>query len=379
MTTPPSITDYDWSFEDVKSSSGIHSIHPYPAKFIPQIPRQLIDLYTSETSFTVLDPFCGAGTTLVESLNSGHESVGIDLHPLACLVSRVKTRPLPRDFAERARDVDSTSRHRYPEEDIHPPELPNIDHWFEKSVQKALTILSEEISQVDSVEIEEALMVALSAIIVKVSNQDSDTRYAAVETDIDAEGVFQEFARSTSRIEEAFLKQENWDSTLPACDVLNKDILRVEPAEIGKEVNLVITSPPYPNAYEYWLYHKYRMYWLGLGDPKQVREQEIGARPHFHGSDPKDEKDFERQMNTLFSLLGEVTTREARACFIVGRSIIQGREIDNAAILERAADSGGFYLEDAASREILSTSKSFNPGYSNIKNEKVLVFSKEGS
>lgn len=371
------LNQIDWDFADSDTREGIHSIHPYPAKFIPQIPRQLINLYAPSEA-TILDPFCGAGTTLVESLKQGHEAIGIDIHPLACLISRVKTRPLPGEFTQTSRRIVSDARTRYPVEEVKPPDLPNLDHWFETPVQKALTLLSEEISAVENRSTREALMVSLSAIIVKVSNQDSDTRYAAVETDVDAEEVFQEFSRSTSRIEEAFLKQQGWDDHLPESRVLNEDILKVNPEEVASDIDLVITSPPYPNAYEYWLYHKYRMYWLGLGDPKEVKDQEIGARPHYHGTDPQDEEDFERQMETAFSLLGDVTHNQSRACFIVGRSIIQGEEIDNAAILGRAAKAGGFELEDSASREILSSSKSFNPGYSGIKNEKVLVFSKGG-
>lgn len=39
----------------------------------------------------VLDPFCGTGTTLVESMKRGIASVGIDASPFSCFVSRVKT------------------------------------------------------------------------------------------------------------------------------------------------------------------------------------------------------------------------------------------------------------------------------------------------
>jgi len=39
----------------------------------------------------VLDPFCGTGTTLVESMKRGISSVGIDASPFSCFVSRVKT------------------------------------------------------------------------------------------------------------------------------------------------------------------------------------------------------------------------------------------------------------------------------------------------
>src|SRR5208282_5436570 len=39
----------------------------------------------------ILDPFCGTGTTLVESMKRGIASVGIDASPFSCFVSRVKT------------------------------------------------------------------------------------------------------------------------------------------------------------------------------------------------------------------------------------------------------------------------------------------------
>ena len=61
--------------------------------------------------------------------------------------------------------------------------------------------------------------------------------------------------------------------------------------DVGDEgFGRLVTSPPYPNAYEYWLYHKYRMYWLGF-DPIPIRENEIGARPHYFKTNHQDETD----------------------------------------------------------------------------------------
>ena len=84
-----------------------------------------------------------------------------------------------------------------------------------------------------------------------------------------------------------------------------------------------IFSPPYPNAYEYWLYHKYRMYWLGY-DPIEVRTHEIGARPFYSGSGRLTEDDFAGQMQSFRRLL--VATAPGGMCFVVvGDSIIRGR------------------------------------------------------
>jgi site-specific DNA-methyltransferase (cytosine-N4-specific) len=65
---------------------------------------------------------------------------------------------------------------------------------------------------------------------------------------------------------------------------------------------------PYPNAYEYWLYHKYRMFWLGM-DPLKVRAKEIGARPHFFRKNGATMHDFERQMTLVFRLLSDEFSR----------------------------------------------------------------------
>src|SRR5205807_6618242 len=65
-------------------------LHPYPAKYIPQIPNALIQEFSTVGS-TVGDVFCGSGTTLVEALLLKRNAVGLDANPLACLISTAKT------------------------------------------------------------------------------------------------------------------------------------------------------------------------------------------------------------------------------------------------------------------------------------------------
>jgi DNA modification methylase len=77
-----------------------HNFHPYPAKFIPQIPRELLNYIDLPPRSVVLDPFCGCGTTLVESNILGFNAIGVDSNPIACLVSKVKTTPLSNQSIE---------------------------------------------------------------------------------------------------------------------------------------------------------------------------------------------------------------------------------------------------------------------------------------
>lgn len=69
-----------------------HLIHPYPAKLICHIPYFFLNSdYCCPKQGSVLDPFCGSGTVLLEAILSGRNAYGADANPLARKISRVKT------------------------------------------------------------------------------------------------------------------------------------------------------------------------------------------------------------------------------------------------------------------------------------------------
>lgn len=80
----------DWELEKADTKYYTHGYHPYSSKYIPQFPNRLISTF-SERDDLILDPFVGSGTTLVESKVLGRNAIGVDINPLACLISRVKT------------------------------------------------------------------------------------------------------------------------------------------------------------------------------------------------------------------------------------------------------------------------------------------------
>ncbi|MDE2822800.1 MAG: RNA methyltransferase [Chloroflexota bacterium] len=363
----------DWTFEDAEASSGLHSIHPYPARFIPHIPRTLIEIFHPLVGGPVLDPFCGSGATLVESQLAGIESCGIDLNPIAALVSRVKTNP-PRQrlgpLAEAAVETARSTGH------ASPPNIPRLGHWFSPGATEALAKLTGIIHDVRQDSAQDALRVALSRIIVRVSRQDSDTRYAAVDRSVGEEDVYDAFVESARKLDSTFeQEQANVFRSWAPCHVIANDTLTVEPVDLPYDFGLIVTSPPYPNAYEYWLYHKYRMYWLGE-DPIAVRQAEIGARAHYFKRNPATAADFHWQMGKCFELFRKVTLPEALVCVVIGRSIIRGTVVDNASILVSAGHAHGFKLLTSGTRRIPATRKSINPRHGNVGEETVLVFQK---
>jgi len=89
----------DWDFAKADTSYLTHGLHDYPARMIPQIAHRLISRYSPEKG-KILDPFCGSGTILVEARLANRSAIGIDVNPLAVLLSKVKSTPL--DFEELA-------------------------------------------------------------------------------------------------------------------------------------------------------------------------------------------------------------------------------------------------------------------------------------
>jgi hypothetical protein len=96
----------NWSECDLPErvrTKHVHRLHPYLGKFVPQLVEIFLRKYRPER---VCDPFCGSGTTLVEALALGIDSLGCDISEFNCLLSRVKTESYDLDLLDReVRDI----------------------------------------------------------------------------------------------------------------------------------------------------------------------------------------------------------------------------------------------------------------------------------
>lgn len=307
-----------------ETGSLTHNLHPYPAKFIPQIPNEIISKLT-EPGDWVLDPFCGSGTSLVESTLLGRHSVGTDVNPLSCKISAAKvTRFNTAQFVELnsflsiVAEPNALTRLR-----ATLPEFFGRDKWFSPMVQRDLAALLSLIRTLTDDSVRNFAEVTFSSIIVKVSNQESDTRYKAIEKEIPPDRVRQTFV---SKFRDAISRAEQYAlaSTDVSAHVWHLDST-IERAPVTTGFRLAITSPPYMNSYDYYLYHKHRLNWLGL-DVATTQEKEFGSR-NKHNDKGLGLDVYNDAVSRSIQITRDQLTKDGLYCVIVGDAIWKGNLI----------------------------------------------------
>lgn len=264
--------------QDIPSTTyATHGIHSYPAKLIPQIPHYFISKdHFSKRGGIVLDPFCGSGTTLVEAKISGRNSFGVDINPLAKLLTQVKTSPLDSEklkflFEEVMDNI------LYGKDEIQPPKFPDIDYWFSHSAQRKLTIIKQAVEKIKEVDYRDFFRICFSSIVRRSSYADprispacKSKRMRTLIKNGWEPPVFELFKRvANTNIRHHQTFTEKCDPQVFA-KVIGKNAKEVA---LGDEVvDLVITSPPYINAQKYVRSTKLEIYWLDLLNKEELRE-----------------------------------------------------------------------------------------------------------
>lgn len=341
----------------------VHNFHPYAAKFIPQLPRYLIEKFT-KPSEVVLDPFCGSGTTIVEAILLGRNGIGVELNYIGVLVSKVKTTYLNNEqlfnIIQFLRQIKLARLENKTQDLTGIITFPNKFHWFKKDVLNAALYIKSKIDTIEDEAIRNFLLVALSSIIVKISNQESETRYAAVNKEIEAMDVFRLFENKVENMVDRMKK------FLPSISrEVKAQIFQGDSRYINflpkNSVDFIVTSPPYPNTYDYYLYHKLRMIVLGF-DYKRVQDGEIGSRDK-HSSKKEDINTYITSMRECFQNFTDILKPKHYFAIVMGDSVIRNVKYNGYDIIKKITVNTNFKIMQHISYELDNVSRLFNKSF----------------
>ena len=256
-----------------------------PAKCIPEIPEWFLKKYIpSGIDKVILDPFAGSGTTILEALKNNNSIYWIDNNPLSRLICECKSFGIETEllndsldrvlvFARSIKDVEVTMV------------FANIDLWFQKTVQEALTILKNAISEEKDENLKKVLRLALSITVRKMSEMEDSMILAARRTNnremvfYSRDDVYENFENNVKKIIGAY---EEWNPIVGK-ERKSFQIMSNDARNIDREsyFDAIVTSPPYINAMDYIWASKFELHWLDLvTDDKnrlEVSSEEIGT------------------------------------------------------------------------------------------------------
>jgi adenine-specific DNA methylase len=381
-------------FPSEDRAEKLHSLFRYPAKFHAPIAKELVQLFSSKGD-TVLDPFCGSGTLLLEAKLAGRHSVGVDIDPLAAFISKVKTSNwlradvsafaavLLEKMAAIARsddvyqklskkDISATAYSREVRDNqLWIPELPRIEHWFRRYVivdlAKTLALIKTEIPG----NIKDFFLLSFASAIRACSNADpvpvSGLEVTSHMRQKDALGrVVNPIELVSKSIKKSLLALDESPISQSRCEVINGDATELSKVLSSLQVTACVTSPPYHGAVDYYRRHTLEMYWLQL---VQDHDERLTIRPRYigHGKVAKSHafltedfsspmlKDWESRMRQIkperadafrhymvamgktFNELAEVLPSGAPAVFVVGQSQWNGAELPTSMLLAELA------------------------------------------
>lgn len=286
---------------------GIHNV--YPAKFIPQVPRFVINKFNLKRKI-ILDPFAGSGTTAVESLITGNSNISNDINPITRFLIKVKTLKLnPQDYLSY---VDRLNYHidSIPKCNLKfVPRWGNLDYWYPEDILHALTKIWGYIHNIDENEGNIKYILKASALYIsrkysygedkspklfrskqktikmrELSNKFHEQGLELLQNELlrKAKQYLKCIIQFSSSMKTKYKKVNLIDTTGEQfLMVLNSSIEELGQILSKETVDCIITSPPYIYAQEYFRSTKIDMYWLDMVDDESVRKltrREIGQK-----------------------------------------------------------------------------------------------------
>lgn len=367
----------------------IHQIYMYPARFKPEIPRQVLKMINTHNDLPVLDPFAGSGTLAIEAYIQGIDSISYDLNPIIEVLIDAKIKIL-----EKKCRIDNVRRHletmknwtkkKHIDETVqkwYPPQaldyLSRIWKYAEENIitfnhkSRKFEFIDEKCGGVTSI----IILYATRKIsytdnsIYKYYRSKHKKNWLADKLRKHKDIVKLAEHLTTKKLKQIamLLRQTSTYYTGKAALEAKGYIDLLEETNLPrKEIAAIITSPPYLIAHEYIRSFKYDLYWLGLTleEIRDLSRREIPYRnaPNVKINSPtystyrelvREKKShlvetYDNYFNSIITIFDRLTNKLVEngiLAFFVGSPMLAGLRIPINTILREHYISKGYRLE----------------------------------
>jgi DNA modification methylase len=229
----------------------IHRWFRYSAGFSAEWVREAILAESKGGRLHVLDPFAGSGTVVLEAERAGAEAIGIESHPFVARVARAKLawRSDVAVFRKLGRSVLAAARKKPGSADGYPP---LIGKCFPPETLERLDALRQATAEYTDESPAAGLCWLGLASILRTCSPVGTAQWQYVLPKKSKAGAREPFAAFEERVElmAADMRTRQFDGEGPVGRILTSDARTCE-GVCDQWANLVVTSPPYANNYDY--------------------------------------------------------------------------------------------------------------------------------
>lgn len=369
------IVDNSWNFNGANTKEFTHCYHNYPAMMIPQIARRLVHEYRQKSTFNLLDPYCGSGTSLVESVLQNINATGFDINPLAVFLSGSKTtlfsvELIKNELSKLTKSFDEykssyNNQHHLFNQNGHDHtngqsnfpllKFKNIDFWYKPDKISELSFIKNLITEIIDPDVQLFFLTVFSETSREVSlTRNSEFKLFRIKSEKiedynpDTFGIFlQKVLRNLAGLNNFVESSDNNYSA----NVLQFNSSLNSPEEVvDRKYDLVVTSPPYGDSrttVAYGQFSRLSSQWLGFSDAEKVDKSLMGGKIHlnlngFELSSCKSEfqqiKDIDQsRYSEVISFtydyynsiknINSIINKGAYICYVLGNRTVKGIQI----------------------------------------------------
>lgn len=366
----------------------VHRWYGYKEGFSPSFVNEFIKAYAKGKNSFIFDPFGGVGTTGLEAIKMGYNAALMDVNPLGLFVSKAKTRHYSISEIENVKNeishfvgIDNYERTLC-------VEYETVIRYFDSITWDSLLRVKSYISDIKDETTRDLFSLALLSLIEEISTHHKNgngVKKKKIQPDVNSYTTLRDKVVKMLRM---FICDIDVTEKMGVCCIFNQSNL--EQYRLPTKADVVLTSPPYANCFDYSKVYLTEL-WVGgfftqKEDQKEFREKSIISHVHYSWK-PRNEnygsylvnelivpilseeklwsrniipmlKGYFADMGKFLYNLSENLNTGATVGIVVGNSVYGGTPIATDIILAKQAEEIGFEcLQIKVYRKVIASSQ----------------------
>lgn len=265
----------------------IHRWVPWIAGFSSDFVSDAIRKFAPSKNSTVLDPFAGVGTTLLEAKLHNHNSIGFEINPYAAFACRAKLTCDQISVTDLRNEVDEFNEYyrahtksNYIAKNSPPKGFKTRSEFYSPKILDKVLIVLDFIDCIENEPIRDLFRLAFASTMVEYSNYSYEPslgrRSSAGKKAIDDSSVEQIIDKKLNEmIKDIIWFKKELNENGYSSRIISDSFFEFKKYLSYESVDLIITSPPYLNNYHYNRNTRPQLYWLGyVNSPRDLVKYE---------------------------------------------------------------------------------------------------------